>query len=213
MSLEEAMHIFEIASEAEIKEENIKKTYRSLCFQYHPDAHPSEDFNQYNNIMIEINEAYSMLMRHISNINSRNSYDQKRTREIEKQIIKEKILMNIIVRAYYESKDEINKMNEDFLDYFLSIPQKVGHVTSGPYGRPVVGYRHIAEAFNKKASDENRIMQEYIKNLAIEFANKYGFEIEFLDVCTGEYINFLNSANWFDKYCSYKKQEEPKKLE
>jgi len=215
MNLEEAMNIFKIASESEIKEENIKKIYRSLCFQYHPDAHQNEDEEYYGNMMKQINAAYEILRKYIPSINYINDYEEKIKNEKQKQIVKEQILMDIIVKAYYASKVEIDKINADFMDYFLSIPQQVGNIYSGTFGKPVVGYEHIKKAFEEKAAAESKIMNEYIKKFAIEFAEKHGIDIDFLQVVTGEYINFLNGdRNWYDKYCSYKeKNEEQKKLE
>ena len=213
MSLEEAMSVFKIVNESEITEENIKKVYRSLCFQYHPDAHQNEDEEYYNNMMKQINEAYEILRKYTPKTNYQNNYEEKKRNEKQQQIVKEQILMDIIVRAYYAAKAEIDKINEDFMDYFLSIPQQVGHIPSGSYGKPETAYRHIRKAFEEKAIAESEIMNEYIKKFAIEFADKYGIEIDFLEIVTGEYINFLNNnRTWYDKYCSYKGQEEPKKL-
>lgn len=212
MNLEEAMQIFNISDEKEINEENVKKIYRHLCFQYHPDAHQNEDKEYYDNMMKQINVAYELLRNYIPSINYKNEYKERINNEKQKQIIKEQILMDIIVKAYYASKEEIDKINEDFMDFFLSVPQQVGNIFGGQ-NKTVTGYKHIQEAFNKKAATESKIMNEYIKKFAIEFADKYEINIDFLDVITGEYINFLNNnRTWYDKYCSYKEKEEQKKL-
>ena len=97
--------------------------------------------------------------------------------------------MDIIVKSYYASKSEIDKINSDFLDLFLSIPQKVGHMSNG-LSRPVSGYRHIDEVFEQKSLQESTILKEYIKKFALEFVTKYGIEINFFEVSTGDYIIF-----------------------
>lgn len=201
MTIEDAMKTFKIMNKDELNEDNIKKIYRELCFLYHPDAHLSEDSQKYTEIISQINAAYDVLKQYITRINSKNSYVQKQQREKQEQTEKEKILMDIIVKSYYASKAEIDKINADFLDYFLSVPSKTGKVR-------VASYRYIGEAFNNKAANESEVMNKYIKKFALEFANKYGIEINFMEVMTGEYINFLNRTNWYDKYCNYKENEE-----
>ena len=85
--------------------------------------------------------------------------------------------MDIIVKAYYASKAEIDKINSEFLDLFLSLPQKVGHMTTGGYRKPIAGYHHIDEIFENKSKAESKVMKKYIKMFAQEFAEKYGIEI------------------------------------
>lgn len=180
----------------------MKKIYRSYCLKYHPDAHPNEDTDFYKEMMQKINEGYGILKKHILYINIEVEKAQTEKQREEEQIEKERILMDIIVRAYYASKDEIDKINADFLDMFLSIPQKVGHVMSAGY-KTIVGYQHIWKAFENKAKMESEIMNKYIEKFAKEFISKYGIETYFLEVISGEYINFLNSTNWYEKYKNY----------
>lgn len=201
MTIEEAMKVFKIIDENELSEDNIKKIYRKLCFLYHPDAHLYEDSKKYTEIISQVNNAYDVLKQYITRVNYKSSYDEKQKRKEREQTEKEKILMDIIVKSYYASKAEIDKINADFLDYFLSIPHKAGK-------DKIASYRHIGEAFNNKAKNESEIMNKYIKKFALEFANKYDIKINFMEIMTDEYINFLNQTNWYDKYCSYKESEE-----
>lgn len=209
MELCEAMNIFGITESNKINEEEIKKIYRQLCFLNHPDAHQNEDTKYYNDMMSKINAAYEML-KHYAYSQSKNFLNNSEEQRIKEQIEKEKILMDIIVRAYYASKPEIDKLNSDFLDLFLSIPQKVGNITYGDY-KPIVGYDHIGEIFMNKAKTESEIMNKYIEKYAEEFAEKYGIEINFLEVVRGGYINFLNNTNWYEKYRNYQPRKELRK--
>lgn len=210
MNINEALELFKIDDLSQITEEELKKMYRTYCFMYHPDAHPNEDVDFYKEMMQKINEGYSILKEHIlfTDIKTRKT-ESERQRE-EEQIEKEKILMDIIVRAYYASKNEIDKINADFLDMFLSIPQKVGHMRTVGY-KTVAGYRHISEAFENKAKMESEIMNKHIEKFAKEFVSKYGIEMNFLEVIGGEYINFLNRTNWYEKYKNYQEEENNNK--
>ncbi len=211
MNLSEAVNIFEIVDLNNVNEEEIKGIYRKLCFLYHPDAHPNEASKYYDDMMSKVNNAYNILKRHCA-CKQNKSFDAQEEQRFKQQIEKEKILMNIIVRAYYASKAEIDKINSDFLDLFLSLPQKVGHMTTGGHRRPIVGYRHIDEIFENKSKTEAEVMKKYIKMFAQEFAEKYSIEINFLDVTSGDYINFLNNTNWYERYMNYKEQDDVKKL-
>lgn len=62
-----------------------------------------------------------------------------------------------------------------------------------------------------KAKTESEIMNRYIKKYAEEFAEKYGIEINFLEVVRGGYINFLNNTNWYEKYRNYQPRKELRK--
>ena len=213
MDLYEALNIFEITNSNNVTEEDIKKIYRKLCFLYHPNAHPTEDVSVYHDRMVKINKAYEILKRHCAYDQNKNSFTDQEKQRVKQKTEKEKILMDIIVRAYYASKEEIDKINSDFLDLFLSLPQKVGHMTiGGGYRRHVAGYHHIDEVFENKSKAESEVMKKYIKMFAEEFAQKYGIEINFLEVVGGDYINFLNNTNWYEKYINYKEQEDIKRL-
>ena len=211
MELYEAMSIFGITEQKKVDEEELKRIYRQLCFFNHPDAHLDEDFKYYNDMMSKINTAYEILKYYCACSKNKDFFTNDEEQQVKKQTEKEKILMDIIVRAYYASKPEIDKINSDFLDLFLSIPQKVGNITGRNY-KPIVGYRHIEEIFISKAKTESEIMNKYIKKYAEDFAEKYGIKIEFLDVVGDEYINFLNNANWYEKYINYQEKEDIKKI-
>lgn len=211
MDLFEAIGIFEIADSKNINEEEIKRIYRKLCFLYHPDAHQNEDVKYYNDMMYKINSAYEILKCHCAYNQNKSSFYNPEEQRVKQQTEKEKILMDIIVRAYYASKAEIDKINSEFLDLFLSLPQIVGHMTTGGY-KTVVGYQHIDEVFKNKSQAESEVMKKYIKMFAQEFAEKYGIEINFLEVIGGDYINFLNNTNWYEKYINYQEQDDIKRL-
>lgn len=212
MDLYEALSIFEISDSNNVNEEEIKSIYRKLFFLYHPDAHQIEDVKHYNDMMSKINSAYEILKSHCAYNQNKSSFNDWEEQRVKQQTEKEKILMDIIVRAYYASKTEIDKINSEFLDLFLSLPQKVGHLTTGGYRKPVAGYHHIDEVFENKSKAESEVMKKYIKMFAQEFAEKYGIEINFLEVVGGDYINFLNNTNWYEKYINYKEQDDIKKL-
>ena len=55
-------------------------------------------------------------------------------------------------------------------------------------------------------------MKKYIKMFAQEFAEKYGIEINFLEVIGGDYINFLNNTNWYERYMNHQEQDDKKRL-
>lgn len=211
MNLYEAMSIFEITDSKNINEEEIKRIYRKLCFLYHPDAHQDEDVKHYDDMMSKINSAYEILKRYCAYNQNKSSFTDRDEQRIKQQTEKEKILMDIIVRAYYAAKAEIDKINSDFLDLFLSLPQKVGHMTIGSgYRKPVAGYCHIDEVFENKSKAESEVMKKYVKMFAQKFAEKYGIEINFLEVIGGDYINFLNNTNWYEKYINYQEQDDIK---
>ena len=211
MNLEEALKIFDITDLSNTNLDEVKRIYRRLCFLYHPDAHQNEDTKKYNEMMAKVNSAYEILKYQCIYAQNNKTFTSQEEQSIKKQTAKEKILMDIIVKSYYASKSEIDKINSDFLDLFLSIPQKVGHMSNG-LSRPVSGYRHIDEVFEQKSLQESTIMKEYIKKFALEFVTKYGIEINFVEVSTGDYINFLNNTNWYEKYINYKEPEEQKYL-
>lgn len=212
MDLYEAMSIFEIADSKNINEEEIKRIYRKLCFLYHPDAHQNEDVKHYDDMMSKINSAYEILKSHCVYNQNKIHFNDRDEQRVKQQTEKEKILMDIIVRAYYASKAEIDKINSEFLDLFLSLPQKVGHMTTGGYGKPIAGYHHTDEVFENKSKAESEVMKKYIKMFAQQFAEKYGIEINFLEVIGGDYINFLNNTNWYEKYINFQEQDDIKKL-
>lgn len=212
MDLYEALSIFEIADSNNINEEEIKNIYKKLCFLYHPDAHQNEDVEHYDDMMKKINSAYEILKNHCAYNQNKSSLNDREKLQFKQQTEKEKILMDIIVRAYYASKAEIDKINSEFLDLFLSLPQKVGHVTTGGYRKPIAGYHHIDEVFENKSKAESEVMKKYIKTFAQEFAEKYGIEINILEVIGGDYINFLNNTNWYEKYINYQEQDDIKRL-
>lgn len=54
--------------------DEIKKAYRTLAKKYHPDLHPGN--KEYEQKMVEINEAYEMLTSPSKNMYSSNSYQQ-----------------------------------------------------------------------------------------------------------------------------------------
>lgn len=207
MDLYKALNIFEIADLKDVNEEEIKSIYRKLCFLYHPDAHQNKDSKHYNDMMSKINDAYEILKRHCAYKQNKIFFTDQDEQRVKQQTEKEKILMNIIVRAYYASKAEFDTINSNFLDLFLSLPQKVGHMTTGGYSKPIAGYHHIDEVFENKSKEESEVMKKYIKMFAQEFAEKYGIEINFLEVIKGDYINFLNNTNWYEKYINYQEHD------
>lgn len=205
MTLTEALELFKLNNSTEITEENIKKVYRNYCFAYHPDAHHDENPDVYQDMMIKINEAYDVLKKYVFFNNIKEQINEKEKQERQQQIVKEQILMDIIVRAYYASKNELDKINSDFLDIFLSIPHRVGRTKINK--RTIGAYPHIDKAFENKAKSESELMKKNIEKYAKEFARKYDIEINYLEVIGGEYINFLNGTNWYEKYKNYQEKE------
>ena len=209
MNFNDAKKVFNIDDDRKITNDNIKKIYKKLCFKFHPDAHLEEERTIYEEYMKCINIAYSVLKRFINKFDVNSTKDENEQHETEKQIIKEQILMDILVKAYYSSKEEIDEINSDFFEYFQKIPSKVGKIKD-KCGNIHYGYRHTNRAFIFKAEDEYKIMAKYIKKYAIEFANRYEIKINIRDVVLGDYINFLNNTDWYDKYLKYNSKTNKK---
>lgn len=216
MNLEEAISLFEIEDINKLTEEELKKLYRALCFKTHPDAHPNEDKDEYQQLFIQVQQAYDILFEYITNrqndtnyskLNGFNyeSYQYRHQQEINRKIEKEKILTDIIVRAYYAAKPELDQINDKYLDILLSIPSDIHkHKIRG---RTVLGgFRNIQEALEQKSKEEAKILEKYTRQYIHDFIEEYGLDIDDR-YFRYDGLDFLEDINWYDKYMEKKQQE------
>ena len=72
-----------------------------------------------------INEAYSILEHNTFYEERKSVREEKERYEKNKQIKKEQILTEIIVKTYYQSQSEINKLRENFLSNLINKVSKL----------------------------------------------------------------------------------------
>ena len=102
-------------------EEEIKKAYRKLARENHPDLHPEEERDAYESKMKQINEAYTILI----DDEKRKAYDielnAKRQEEIQKKMQENTSLeqdffndlQNANMKRQKEEQDKINRKLEE----------------------------------------------------------------------------------------------------
>ena len=181
MTLEEAKRIFGI--ETLTKDIDIKKIYRSLVFANHPDAHP-ENSREYEEKIKIINEAYSILEHNTFYEERKSDREEKERYEKNKQIKKEQILTEIIVKTYYQSQSEINRLRENIRR------EQVTHV--------------LFEFMKDNAEKEAEIMEAFAKQNVKEFMKEYQLELDMNNrnylIAWGESLYFLEAIpDWYEK--------------
>lgn len=196
MTLKEAKRIFGI--ETLTKDIDIKKIYRSLVFANHPDAHP-ENSSEYEEKIKIINEAYSILEHNNFYEEIKSDREEKERYEKNKQIKKEQILTDIIVKTYYQSQSEINKLRENLLDNLINKVSKLSLNRRRKQVTPV-----LPEFMKENAEKEAEIMKVFAKQNVKEFMKEYQLELDMNNrnylIAFGEPLYFLEAIpDWYEK--------------
>lgn len=202
MTLEEAKEIFSFSSLTD--ETELKKKYKNLVFLFHPDAHP-ENPEEYMKKIQEINEAYSILENSIEFLKRDKIRTQEEEYKKQKQIKKEQILTGIVVKSYYQSQNEINKLKTEMLNQYISKAAQLN------INREKVMGNVLEPITVEIAHKEARIMNVFVKQNVLAFINEYGLQINessnrnsflymfeplyFLDVIPDWYEKVLNKEN------------------
>ena len=169
MTLEDAKRIFGI--EKLNKETDIKKLYRSLVFVNHPDAHP-ENAREYEEKIKIINEAYSILEHNNFYEEVKSDREEKEKYEKNKQIKKEQILTEIIVKSYYQAQSELNKLRENLLDNLISKVSKLNLNNRNATATSV-----LDEFMRENAEKEAGIIKAFTKQNVRDYMDEYQLEL------------------------------------
>ena len=197
MTLEDAKRIFGI--ETLTKDIDIKKIYRSLVFANHPDAHP-ENSSDYEEKIKIINEAYSILEQNTFYEEIKSDREAKERYEKNRQIKKEQILTDIIVKTYYQSQSEINKLRENLLDNLINKVSKLSLNRRREQVTPV-----LPEFMKENAEKEADIMKVFAKQNVKEFMKEYQLEFDknsrnYIVAAYFEPLYFLEAIpDWYEK--------------
>ena len=168
MTLEEAKRIFGI--ETLTKDIDIKKIYRSLVFANHPDAHP-ENSSDYEEKIKIINEAYSILEHNTFYEEIKSDREEKEEYEKNRQIKKEQILTDIIVKSYYQAQPEINKSRFNMLESYITKVSKL-NINRAP---ELSVLEPITIDF---ARNESKILNTFVKQNVESIIEEYQFEVQ-----------------------------------
>ena len=194
MTLEEAKRIFGI--ETLTKDIDIKKIYRSLVFANHPDAHP-ENSSDYEEKIKIINEAYSILEHNNFYEEVTSDREEKERYEKNKQIKKEQILTEIIVKSYYQSQPEINKSRLNMLDSYIAKASKL-NITRAP------SMQILEPVTMEYAKNETQILNAFVKQNIETFIEDFQLEVpsnnKFSFLYFFEPLYFLDlMPDWYEK--------------
>ncbi len=174
--------------------EEIKKTYRKLAFQYHPDKNPGNE-----DMMKEINEAYAVL----SNARKRSEYDsyrhmygasaRDRFRQsyAENDIFRDSDINQIfeeLSRAFGFSRPEdlfsrSNFYGNQYRTFEFKVPGGFGRGTfffrpgQTDYFEQMMRSQSQAEGAAGRPSLSSRILLKGLKRFQQNIARKYGLEI------------------------------------
>lgn len=169
MTLEEAKQIFNITTlTADL---NLKKLYKNLIFLYHPDAHPNENQKYFKKKIQEINEAYSILKHSISILKNDSIKSKNKEYETNKEIRKEQILTEIVVKSYYQSQNEISHLKAEMLNQYISRASKLN------INREKIMGSVLESITIEIAHKEAKIMNTYIKQNVAAFIDDYELEV------------------------------------
>ena len=196
MTLEEAKRIFGI--ETLTKDIDIKKIYRSLVFANHPDAHP-ENSSDYEEKIKIINEAYSILEHNTFYEEIKSDREAKERYEKNKQIKKEQILTEIIVKSYYQAQPEINKSRFNMLESYITKASKL-KINREPE------FSILEPITIDYARNEAKILNAFVKQNVESIIEEYQFEVQsqannkFAFLYTFEPLYFLDLIpDWYEK--------------
>lgn len=196
MTLEEAKRIFGI--ETLTKDIDIKKIYRSLVFANHPDAHP-ENSSDYEEKIKIINEAYSILEHNTFYEEIKSDREEKEEYEKNRQIKKEQILTDIIVKSYYQAQPEINKSRFNMLESYITKVSKL-NINRAP---ELSVLEPITIDF---ARNESKILNTFVKQNVESIIEEYQFEVQdqannkFAFLYAFEPLYFLDLIpDWYEK--------------
>lgn len=196
MTLEEAKRIFGI--ETLTKDIDIKKIYRSLVFANHPDAHP-ENSSDYEEKIKIINEAYSILEQNTFYEEIKSDREAKERYEKNKQIKKEQILTEIIVKSYYQAQPEINKSRFNMLESYITKASKL-KINREPE------FSILEPITIDYARNEAKILNAFVKQNVESIIEEYQFEVQsqannkFAFLYTFEPLYFLDLIpDWYEK--------------
>lgn len=174
--------------------EEIKKTYRKLAFQYHPDKNPGSE-----EMMKEINEAYAVL----SDERKRNEYDSFRYRYgpsardqfrqsyAEQDIFKDSDIYQIfeeLSKAFGFSRPEdlfsrSNFYGNQYRTFEFKGPGVFGRGAfffrpmQNDYREQIKRYQHQTEDAAYRPSLSSRLLLKGLKLFQQHVAKKYGIEI------------------------------------
>lgn len=165
MTLNEAKEIFGFEDTVG----DIKKRYKELVFKFHPDSHP-DNSKEYEEKIKLINEAYSILEHNIVSVEYMNTKTERDIYEKNKQIRKEQILTDIVVKSYYQSQEKINQLRFGMLDLCINGVAKINLKrtrTIEPILRPIC---------IDMASKETNIINSFIKQNVQEFMEQYNLD-------------------------------------
>lgn len=196
MTLEDAKRIFGI--ETLTKDIDIKKIYRSLVFANHPDAHP-ENSSDYEEKIKIINEAYSILEHNTFYEEIKSDREEKEEYEKNRQIKKVQILTDIIVKTYYQSQSEINKLRENLLSSLINKVSKL-NLDRRKEVTPV-----LSGFMKENAEKEADIMRAFAKQNVKEFMKEYQLEFDknsrnYIVAAYFEPLYFLEAiTDWYEK--------------
>ncbi len=156
MTLEEAKQIFNITTLT--VDLNLKKMYKNLVFLNHPDAHPNENQEYFKVKIQEIKEAYSILEHSISILKNDSIKSQNEEYEINKKIRREQILTEIVVKSYYQSQNEINKLKAGLLEQYIN------KASNASVKKAKVIQSILKPITMEVASKEYEILNKFLKN-------------------------------------------------
>ena len=196
MTLEEEKRIFGI--ETLTKDIDIKKIYRSLVFANHPDAHP-ENSSDYEEKIKIINEAYSILEQNTFYEEIKSDREAKERYEKNKQIKKEQILTEIIVKSYYQAQPEINKSRFNMLESYITKASKL-KINREPE------FSILEPITIDYARNEAKILNAFVKQNVESIIEEYQFEVQsqannkFAFLYTFQPLYFLDLIpDWYEK--------------
>lgn len=159
--------ILGVAPQADLQE--IKKAYRKLAFQYHPDTNRENQFTEAH--FKEINEAYSIL----SNSSKRRQYDEERwlsgmgrRMRSEQHISPEWILQECRkLSSHMQTVDTYRMSHSSLKDYILLILSDSHMAVLMQYNNTEANNRIISELLKASRKLELRYMREVAKRLTL----------------------------------------------
>lgn len=197
MILEEAKQIFNITTLT--VDLNLKKMYKNLIFLNHPDAHPNEEQEYFKAKIQEITEAYSILSHSIEFLKSDGVSSQEEEYKKNKQIKKEQILTEIVVKSYYQSQNEISQLKAEILNQYIN------RVSSLDINREKMMGSILKPITIEVAQQEAKIMEKFVKQNVCAFIEEYGLHVNETSNRNGflymlEPLYFLDVIpDWYEK--------------